>query len=362
MRMVKGTSKIERTSILIGNREIGIDHPPFIIAEMSGNHNRSLQRALEIVEAAARCGVHAVKLQTYTPDTMTIKSEKNSFLIDDADSPWQGMSLYRLYEQAHTPWEWHGPIFERCRRLGLIVFSSVFDDTSIDFLENLHVPAYKIASFENTYLPLIRKAAATGKPVLLSTGMATREELGEAVHAAREVGSGDMILLKCTSTYPADPEESNLATIPDLRAAFGTEVGLSDHTLGVGVAIAAISLGASVIEKHFTLSRRDGGIDSAFSMEPHEMRLLVEETLKAWKAMGNVSYGPMENEKKSVGFRRSIYVVRDMQKGEAFTTNNIRVIRPGDGLPPKFYDSLMGKRAATVIKRGTPVDWHLVAK
>jgi N-acetylneuraminate synthase len=344
-------------SIRISNRLIGTEHPPFIVAEMSGNHNQSLERALEIVDAAVKSGVHALKIQTFTADTITLNIEGGKFVIKDPDSLWKGQSLYRLYQQAYTPWEWHEPIFNRCRELGLIVFSTPFDETAVEFLEDIHVPAYKIASFENNHIPLIRKAAATGKPLIISTGMASIAELDETVNAARESGCKDIILLKCTSTYPAESIDTNLKTIPHLRQLFDVEVGLSDHTLGIGVSTASVALGATVIEKHFTLSRIDGGIDSAFSLEPDEMKLLVEETFKAWQAIGKIYYGATRKEEASIIFRRSIYVVADVRKGEEFNTKNILVIRPGDGLAPKYYDVVLGRKAVCDIKRGTPMEW-----
>lgn len=346
--------------IKINNREIGMEHPPFIVAEMSGNHNQSLERALAIVEAAAKAGVDAVKLQTYTADTLTIDVECGAFVINDSNSLWDGFSLYKLYQQAYTPWEWHEPIFRRCCDLGLIAFSTPFDETAVDFLEKLNIPAYKIASFENNHLPLIRKVAATGKPMIISTGMATIAELDEAIRTARESGCKDIVLLKCTSTYPATPENTNILTIPHMRELFDIQVGLSDHTPGIGVAVAGVALGATVVEKHFTLSRKEGGVDSAFSMEPDEMKFLVEETQKAWQALGKVSYGPTEKEKSSIRFRCSIYVVEDVKKGEEFTPENIRVIRPGYGLSPKYKDILSGKIASCDIKRGTPMSWEFV--
>lgn len=347
-------------SIIIADRSIGQTHPPFIIAEMSGNHNQSLDRALEIVDAAAAAGAHALKLQTYTADTMTLDIGEGEFFIEDPKSLWNGRSLYDLYQEAHTPWEWHKPIFDRCKELGLICFSTPFDDTSVDFLESLDVPCYKIASFENTDIPLIRKVAATGKPMIISTGMATVAELDETVRAAREGGCKDMILLKCTSTYPSTPENTNIRTIPHMRELFGVQVGLSDHTMGVGVSVAAIALGATVIEKHFTLSRTDGGVDSTFSLEPEEMRSLVVETERAWQALGQVSYGPTEKEKKSLVFRRSLYVVKDMKSGEVFTRENVRAIRPGYGLPPKFIDTFLGRQISLDVKKGTPISWELL--
>ena len=360
----KNISKIYRERVMkeitILSKKIGVGHPPFVIAEMSGNHNQSLERALEIVEEAAKAGVHAIKLQTYTADTLTIDVEGGSFFIDDSASLWKGSSLYQLYQQAYTPWEWHKPIFERCNELGLIAFSTPFDETAVDFLESLNVPAYKIASFENNHLPLIRKVASTGKPLLMSTGMATLAELDEAVKTASDAGCKELILLKCTSTYPATPEDTNLLTIPHLRQLFDAEVGLSDHTLGIGVAVASVALGATVIEKHITLSCADGGVDATFSMEPDEMKLLVGETSKAWQALGKVCYGPTEKEKASIRFRRSVYTVQDIKKGEMFTTQNIKIIRPGSGLPPKYYDVLLGKKASIDIERGTPIDWKFV--
>lgn len=347
-------------TVKIDNRTIGCNYPPFVIAEMSGNHNQSLERAIQIVEAAADAGAHAIKLQTYTADTLTIDTNAPAFYIDDAASPWTGKSLYALYKQAYTPWEWHEPILKRCKALGLIAFSTPFDESAVDFLESLNVPAYKIASFENNHLPLIKKAASTGKPLIISGGMAAIAELDEAVTAAREAGCKDIILLKCTSSYPASPTNSNILTIPHMRQLFNCEVGLSDHTLGVGVAIASIALGATVIEKHFTLSRTDGGVDSAFSMEPNELKLLVEETFKAWEALGSIHYGPTQNEKGSIKFRRSIYVIKDIEQGEIFTPDNIRIIRPGGGLPPKYYDILLGKQAACKITKGTPMHWGFI--
>jgi N-acetylneuraminate synthase len=348
-------------TIRIADKLVGRAHVPFVIAEMSGNHNHSLERALAIVEAAARTGAHALKIQTYTPDTMTLDLDEREFHIGDRESPWTGTSLYRLYGAAHTPWEWHQPIFDRAHELGIIPFSTPFDDTAVDFLERLGVPCYKIASFENTDLPLIRRVAGTGKPVIISTGMATAAELDEAVRAAREAGCEDLILLKCTSTYPATPDNSNLATIPHVREMFDCEVGLSDHTLGVGVSVASVALGATVIEKHFTLSRTDGGVDSTFSMEPAEMAALVLETGRAWQALGGVSYGPIEAEKKSLVFRRSLYVCEDLETGDVLTPKNLRAIRPGLGLPPKYVDQLLGKRVVRPVKRGTPARWDLIS-
>jgi N-acetylneuraminate synthase len=345
-------------NIKIDNRLVGLEHPPFIIAEMSGNHNQSLERALKIVEAAAKVGVQALKLQTYTADTLTIDTDNKDFFINDTNSIWHGQSLYNLYQQAYTPWEWHKPIIERCSALGLIAFSTPFDETAVDFLEDLDVPAYKIASFENNHMPLIRKVAKTGKPVIISTGMATIAELDETVRTARGFGCEDIILMKCTSTYPASPENSNLVTIPHLRQLFNIEVGLSDHTLGIGASVASIALGATVIEKHFTLLRADGGVDSAFSMEPDEMGFLVENTYKAWKALGKIHYGPTEEEKASMTFRSSLHIIKNMKAGEKFTPDNLKVIRPGKGLAPKYLNLVMGRQIKNSSRRGTPVTWE----
>jgi pseudaminic acid synthase len=343
----------------IGGRLIGQNCPPFVIAEMSGNHNQSLERALEIVEAAAGAGAAALKIQTYTPDTMTLDLDKGEFHISDTSSLWSGSSLYELYRKAHTPWEWHKAIFDRARALGIIAFSTPFDETSVDFLESLDAPAYKIASFENTDLPLICKVASTGKPMIISAGMASIADLDESVSAARQSGCKDLALLKCTSTYPATPENTNIRTIPHLRSLFDCEVGISDHTMGVGVSIASVALGATIIEKHFTLNRDDGGVDSVFSMEPGEMRSLVVESERAWQALGTVQYGPTAAERKSLGFRRSLYVVKDMKAGEPFTRDNLRSIRPGNGLQPKYYTLVLGRPVKADVKRGTPLSWNL---
>ena len=333
---------------------------PFIIAEMSGNHNQSLERALAIVDAAADAGVDAVKIQTYTADTMTIDIGTGEFFISDKDSLWKGETLYHLYEKAHTPWEWHKAIFERCKERGIMGFSTPFDDTSVDFLEDVGVPCYKIASFENVDLPLIRKVARTGKPIIASTGMTTVAELSDLVQTVRENGCTDLTLLKCTSSYPASPEGTNLRTIPHMRELFGCAVGLSDHTLGIGAAVASVALGAAVIEKHVTLSRAEGGVDAAFSLEPAEMAQLVRECRIAALALGAVSYERAEQEQKSLQFRRSLYVVEDMKAGDVFTEKNLRRIRPGMGLSPKYYDIILGKKANCNITRGTAVQWDLI--
>ena len=344
----------------IGTQLFGITHPPFIIAEMSGNHNQSLEWALMIVEAAARAGANAIKLQTYTADTMTLDLKEREFFISDDKSPWKGQSLYDLYKIAHTPWDWHQPIFDCAKKRGLICFSTPFDETAVDLLEKLGAPIYKIASFENTDLPLIQRVAATGKPLLISTGMATQEELDESVDAARKAGCKDLTLLKCTSTYPATPENSNLLTIPYLKDRYGCEVGLSDHTLGIGVAVASFALGASVIEKHFTLKRSDGGVDAAFSMEPHEMKQLVEETARAWQSLGKIFVAPTEAEKSSITFRRSLYFVKDLPAGHVVKEGDIRRIRPGMGLPPKEYQKLIGRKLQKAVSRGDPTSWDVL--
>ena len=345
----------------MGGRGVGAGSAPLVIAEMSGNHNQSLERALEIVDAAAKAGAHALKIQTYTAETMTLDISEREFFISDEKSLWKGESLFDLYKKAYTPWEWHEAIFDRAKKHKMIAFSTPFDRTAVDFLENLNVPCYKIASFENTDLPLIRYVAATGKPMIISTGMATFAELDETVEAARSAGCNDLVLLKCTSTYPSTPDDSNILTIPEMRSRYGCEVGISDHTMGIGVSVAAVALGATVVEKHFTLQRSDGGVDSAFSMEPQEMAQLVIETERAWKAMGKVQHGPTEKEKASLVFRRSLYVVADVIAGEKFTPTNLRAIRPGNGIAPKFYDEVIGKTAKRDIARGTPLSHDLIA-
>ena len=341
-------------------RGVGAGSAPLVIAEMSGNHNQSLERALEIVDAAAQSGAHTLKIQTYTAETMTIDVGEREFFISDEKSLWKGESLFDLYKKAYTPWEWHKAIFDRAKKHKMLAFSTPFDKTAVDFLENLNVPCYKIASFENTDLPLIKYVAATGKPMIISTGMATFAELDETVEAARAAGCNDLVLLKCTSTYPSTPDDSNILTIPEMRARYGCEIGISDHTMGIGVSVAAVALGATVIEKHFTLQRADGGVDSAFSMEPQEMAQLVIETERAWQAMGRIQDGPTEKEKSSLVFRRSLYVVADIKAGEKLTPANVRAIRPGLGIAPKFYDEVMGKTAKRDIARGTPLTHDLI--
>ncbi|WP_310391669.1 pseudaminic acid synthase [Hymenobacter sp.] len=343
------------TEITIGGRLVGPAHKPFIIAEMSGNHNQSLARALALVEAAAAAGVDALKLQTYTADTISM--DTGFAIAEEGHSLWEGQNLYKLYQAAHTPWEWHAELFARARQLGLLAFSSPFDETAVDFLEALDVPAYKIASFENAHWPLLRKVAATGKPVIVSTGAATLAEIDDAVRVLRAAGCRELVLLKCTSTYPASPANTNLRTIPVLAETFGCPVGLSDHTMGVGAAVGAVALGACVIEKHFTLSRAEGGVDAAFSLEPHELQLLVEETERAHQALGTVQLGIQAGEENSRRYKRSIYVARPIAAGEEFTADNLKIIRPGDGLWPRHWDEVLGRRAARDLQPGTPLTW-----
>lgn len=348
------------SSVSISERHINISEPPYIIAEMSGNHNQSLDRALAIVDAAAEAGVDAVKIQTYTPDTMTLNLSSREFVINDSNSLWQGRTMYQVFQDAHTPWEWHKSIIQRCQSKGITCFSSPFDTSAVDFLEELEMPAYKIASFEINDIPLIKRVARTRKPMIMSVGMATIGEIDEAVMTAKENGCTSLVLLKCTSTYPATARESNVITIPHLRNTFNCEVGLSDHTLGIGAAIAAVSHGASVIEKHFTLARSDGGTDAEFSLEPSELALLVKESRQAWDSLGKVAYGPTESEKASTKYRRSIYVSDNMSKGDKFTTENTRIIRPGLGLHPRYYEIILGAKAKTSINAGTPISWDML--
>jgi len=345
----------------VNNISISQVTPPFIIAEMSGNHNQSLDNALKIVEKAALAGVQAIKLQTYTADTMTINCSSQDFLIKDENSLWNGENLYDLYNKAHTPWEWHKQIFDKASALGLVCFSSPFDESAVDFLEELNNPLYKIASFEFTDIPLIKKVISTKKPVILSTGMATFSEISEVVELLK-TSSTEFALLKCTSAYPATVEDANILTIPDLRLNFGCEVGLSDHTIGIGASLAAISHGASIIEKHFTLSRSDGGVDSKFSMEPHEMENLAIEAKNVWKSLGKPTYGTTKNDSKSKIFRRSIYAIKDILIGEVFSKNNVGVIRPSYGLEPKFLNKVIGQKASRDIAKGTPINWDLIEK
>lgn len=343
--------------INIGNKIIGKNIRPFIVAEMSGNHNQSIDRALEIVDAAAEAGAHAIKLQTYTADTMTMKGINT---VTDKDSLWYGTELHTLYKEAYTPWEWHEAIFNRAKKHNIICFSSPFDISSVDFLESLGAPAYKIASLENTDHPLLKRVAQTGKPVIMSTGASTVSDIDESVQVLRMAGCKELVLLKCTSTYPASPENTNILTIPHMRDLYNCPVGLSDHSMGIGVSIAAVALGAILIEKHFTLSRADGGVDSAFSMEPAEMKSLVIETERAWQALGHIQYDVQKGEETSAYYRRSIYVSKDISEGELFSNENLRIIRPGDGLEPKYLEKLIGKKSRQNINKGTPLTWDKI--
>lgn len=342
----------------IGHLKIGKGHAPVVVAEISGNHNGSLDRALALVEAAKQAGVDAVKLQTYTPDTITLDVKEKEFLILDESSLWKGRDLYNLYQEAHTPWEWHATIFNRCRELGLLVFSTPFDETAVDFLEELNMPCYKVASPEIVDIPLIKMIAKTKKPVILSTGGASLEEIEEAVEAARSEGCKHLILLKCTMSYPAQPSDMNLMTLPHLAETFGTLVGLSDHTLGIGTAIASIPFGACMIEKHITLSKDEGGVDSAFSLEPEEFKQLVIETRNAWESLGKIHYGCLPSEKASFAHRPSLYFVEDLPAGTVVGPHHIRSVRPNNGLPPKEIDNVMGLILRHSVVRGTPVAWH----
>ena len=346
--------------IKIGNVLIGQEHKPFIIAEMSGNHNQSLEKALSIIDAAADAGAHAVKLQTYTPDTLTINVSHGEFQINDTKSLWNGRNLYELYQEAMTPWEWHKALFDRAKKRGILCFSTPFDDTAVDFLEELEMPIYKIASFENNHLPLLEKIAKTGKPVIMSTGISKLSDIEIAVNTLRANGCTELILLKCTSTYPATPKNTNILTIPHMSALFNCHVGLSDHTLGIGTSVASVALGARVIEKHFTLNRAEGGVDSAFSMEPLEFKSLVEESERAFLSLGEVKYGILPDEIKSLTFKRSIYVIKDMKEGDVFTKDNIRIIRPGLGASPQYFDMFLGKKINQTVIKGTALTFDLI--
>jgi pseudaminic acid synthase len=345
-------------AIEIGGKKVGPGHQAFIIAEMSANHNQNFDDAVRIIQAAKECGADAIKLQTYTPDTLTIDSDNEHFRIKG--TLWEGENLYSLYGKAYTPWEWQPKLKKIAEEAGLIFFSTAFDRTSVDFLEELGVPAHKVASFELVDIPLIEYIAGKGKPLIMSTGMATYEEISEAVEAARGAGAKDIALLKCTSAYPAEPGDMNLMTIPDLAESFGVVAGLSDHTLGISVPVASVALGASIIEKHFTLSREDVGPDSAFSLEPEELKALVEAVRVAEKALGTISYGATEHEEASRVFRRSLFAVEDIRAGDVITEENVRSIRPGYGLKPKRLKEILGKKAKSDIKKGTPISWELL--
>ncbi|MBU3597324.1 pseudaminic acid synthase [Polynucleobacter bastaniensis] len=346
--------------VSLNGRLVGDGFPPYIVAELSGNHNQSLDRAMLLVDAAASAGVNAIKLQTYTADTMTMDMPVEEFIVQNSDSPWNEKSLYQLYKEAYTPWEWHDPIMKRCKDNGLHFFSSPFDESAVDFLETLDVPFYKIASPEIIDIPLVQRVAKTGKPTIVSTGMANLSEIYQLAESFRKAGGKDLILLKCTTAYPAPPEEINLATISNMRDLFDVPIGLSDHSLGVGVAIASVALGACLIEKHFTLKRSDGGVDSQFSLEPSELTLLCEEAKRAWLAIGKVNYSPTKEEIKNRQFRRSIYVSKDILAGEMFTIENIQIIRPAYGLAPKHFHGIAGRKASQFLKRGTPLSWEHV--
>lgn len=347
-----------KRTITINGRRIGPGEPPYVTAEMSGNHNGDISRALELLERASSAGVDAVKLQTYTADTITINCDGPEFKIEEG--LWRGKTLYELYQEAHTPWEWHEALFKKGRELGLTVFSSPFDHTAVDFLERLETPAYKIASFEIVDIPLIEKCASTGKPLIISTGMADIGEINEAVDAAKSSGCKEIALLHCVSGYPADASEYNLQTISNLSQTFGLVTGISDHTLGIAVSIAAVALGACIVEKHYTLRREDGGPDAAFSLEPEEIAALTESCREAWKALGAISYDRKPSERNNMIFRRSLYAVRNIEKGEYITDVNVRSIRPGYGIHTRHLEDLIGRRAKENIKKGTPLKWELV--
>ncbi len=346
--------------ISIAGRAIGADQPPYVVAELSGNHHGKIERAFALLEAAKQAGADAVKIQTYTADTITIDHDGPGFRVEGG--LWHGRSLYELYEQGHTPWDWHGALFDKARQLGITIFSSPFDATAVDHLEALGAPAYKVASFEIVDLPLIECMAGTGKPLIISTGMATTDEIGEAVAAARAGGCHQLALLHCTSGYPTPPEEANLAALPALAKRFGTVVGLSDHSLGIAVPIGAVALGAALVEKHVTLRRADGGPDAAFSLEPAELAEMVAACATAWQAIGRADYGRAPSEEPNMVFRRSLYVVEDIQAGAELSADNVRSIRPGHGLPPKHLPDILGRRAARDLPRGTPLDWSDVTE
>jgi N-acetylneuraminate synthase len=343
----------------IAGRAIGPDHPPYVICELSGNHNGSLERALAMVDAAAATGADAIKLQTYTPDTITLPCDGPGFRIEDG--PWAGRTLHDLYAEAYTPYDWHAALFERAAQRGVTIFSTPFDETAVELLERLGAPAYKIASFEAVDLPLIARVAACGKPMIISTGLASLEEMGEALETARSGGAAGVVLLHCVSAYPAPIEEANVRTVPDLARRFGVVTGLSDHTPGTAAAVAAVALGAAVIEKHFTLARADGGPDAAFSLEPAEFAALVRDCKASWSALGSATYDALGSERAAAGHRRSLYVAADVALGEALTTANVRSVRPGYGLAPKHLPKVLGRRAARALELGEPLAWDMLA-
>lgn len=347
--------------IRIGSRSVGIGEPVYVVAELSANHGRDLGHAIASVQAAAKAGADAIKLQTYTPDTLTLHSDRPEFRVGGG-TLWDGRTLYDLYAEAYTPWEWHAPLKRAADEVGLDFFSTAFDPTAVDFLEQMGMPVHKVASFELVDIPLIQKMARTGKPLIMSTGMATQDEIAEAVAAARQAGASEIALLKCTSAYPSPPEQMNLRTIPHLAETFGVPAGLSDHTLGIAVPAAAVALGACIVEKHFTLSRSIPGPDSTFSLEPTEFQAMVEAIRTTERALGEGRIGTGRHEDASRAFRRSLFAVRDIRAGEEFTTDNVRSIRPGCGLPPKHLSQIIGLRAAVDISRGTPMNWQLVAQ
>jgi pseudaminic acid synthase len=349
----------KNNDISIAGRVIGPDHAPYVICELSANHNGSLDKALEMIECGKKVGADAIKIQTYRPDTITLNSDAEEFRIKGG--LWDGRTLYELYEEAHTPWEWHKPLFDKAREVGIPIFSSPFDTTAVDLLEDLNSPAYKVASFEVVDLPLIRYIASTGKPMIISTGMADAEEIGEAVETARTAGCSQMVVLHCVSGYPAPAVDYNLRTIPDMAACFDVLTGLSDHTLGTATAIASVAMGACVLEKHFTLDRNGGGPDDSFSLEPAEFGVLCRDARTAWKALGHVNYGRKSSERENTQFRRSLYFISDLEVGDTITVDAIRSVRPGFGIPPKMLEEVVGKKAARKIPANTPVqrgDWH----
>lgn len=350
--------KMMNKEILIANRKIGLSYPPYIIAEISGNHNGDINKAFEIISMAKKNGADAVKIQTYTADTLTIDSQKEDFQIHGG--LWDGYNLYKLYDWAHTPFEWHEALFNHAKKVGITLFSTPFDETAVDLLESLNAPAYKIASFEAVDIPLIKYVAKTGKPMIISTGMANYNEIKEAEEAARSSGCNDLILLHCISSYPAPIDQSNLLTIPDIKNQFNAITGLSDHTLGTTVSIASIALGASVIEKHVTLDRGDKGPDSEFSLEPNELKILCSESYKVWQSLGEAGYERKSAEKDSIKFRRSIYAVEDIKIGDTFTDKNIKRIRPGYGLAPKYFSDIIGKKCIKKIERGDPLSFDYI--